>query len=126
MNRRVGLELDGRLDPGRRGIDDRDPGQHVLLVDAVAERCPCARQFDACVHALSLLGIAFVCRHQLTVVDEEPHGIGQVELSLSVGRIDPLQRGPELGSGEDVDGRVDLVDRTLLVRRVSRLDDRAN
>src|SRR5581483_6126917 len=37
MDRRVLLDLDRRLDPRRRGIDDRDAGEHVLLVEAVAE-----------------------------------------------------------------------------------------
>src|SRR5262249_36505608 len=54
LDRDVGLDLDVRLDPGRFGIDDRDAGEHVRLVDPVAQLRRDVRELDARVDALDL------------------------------------------------------------------------
>jgi hypothetical protein len=43
---------------------------------------------------------------------------------LAVRRVELLERGPHSAGIEDVDGRVDLVDRELLGRGVACFDDR--
>ena len=120
----VGLELDGRLDPGRRGVDDRDAAQHVLLVDAVAQDRAGLCELDPRVHAFRLAVIlGDVRRHLLAGGDEDLDRVGQVELALDVLRLQLLERGPELVGAEDVDRRVDLADRALVVRRVGSFGD---
>jgi hypothetical protein len=52
-----------------------------------------------------------------------PHGVGEVELALRIGRIEPVERRPQRLATEDVDRRVDFVERELLRRCVCRLDD---
>ena len=54
MDRDVGLELDFRLDPGRRRIDDRDPGEHVRAVDPIAKPRGRVSQLHPCVDPLDL------------------------------------------------------------------------
>jgi hypothetical protein len=53
-----------------------------------------------------------------------PDGIGQVELALRVGGVEPAERAPELGGSEDVRRAVELPHRKLFGRRVRLLDDR--
>src|SRR5215204_1271406 len=50
----VGLDLHRRLDPRRRWVDDRDPREHVHLVDPVAQRRGGLGELDARVHAFGL------------------------------------------------------------------------
>ena len=50
--------------------------------------------------------------------------VGQVELALRVVRRQPVEHRPQPICAEDVDRRVDLAHRALLVRRVTMLDDR--
>ena len=79
-----------------RGIDDRDAGEHVRLVDAVAQRGGGGGELDARVHAL---GLDRVGRHVhgdvLAVLDEVADRVGEVQLALRVVRLEPLERGPE-------------------------------
>ena len=115
MDRHVGLELDLRLDPGRRRIDERDAGEHVALVDAVADHVGGSGELDAGVHALGLARVGRDVRgHGLAVLDEEAHGVGEVELALCVLRLEPLERRPEEVGANDVDRGVHLVDLELL------------
>src|SRR5438034_2099473 len=51
MDGRVGLELDVGLDPRRRGIDDRDAGEHVCFVHARTQDAGRRREVGARVHA---------------------------------------------------------------------------
>ena len=127
MDRRVGLELDLGLDPRRLRIDDRDAGEHVRLVDAVAKHGCRIGELGARVHALGLGGIGGdVSGDMLAILNEMPYSVGQVQLALCVRRVDPVERGPEPVGGEDVDRRVDLVHGELLRRRVTGLDDLPN
>ena len=127
MDGRVGLELDVGLDPRRLRIDDRDAREHVRLVDAVAKRGGRLRELGARVHALGLGGIGGdVGGDTLAILNQMAHGVGQVQLALAVRRVDPVERGPDPLGVEDVDRRVDLVDRELLRRRVACLDDLPN
>ena len=72
MDRHVGLELDVGLDPGRRRVDDRDAGEHVALVDAVAEHRRGLGELGARVHALGLERVGGDVRgDRLAVLDEE-------------------------------------------------------
>src|SRR3954447_1147823 len=89
VNRRVGLELDARLDPRRDGIDDRRAGEHVPLVDPVAQHGRGSRKLDARVHALDLERIGGeMSGDDLTVVREIAHGVGEVQLALRVLRLE--------------------------------------
>ena len=122
----VRLELDGRLDPRRGGIDDPDAREHVRLVDAVAQGGGGRGELDARVDALGLGRVGrLVHRDALAVLDEVADRVGEVELALRVVRLEPLERRPEQLGAEDVDRGVHLADRELLGRRVDRLDDRA-
>ena len=97
----VGLDLDAGLDPRRRRVDDRDAGEHVLLVDPVAQRGGGKRELDAGVHALGLERVVGELHGAgLTVGDEQAERVGHVELALRVVRVEPLERRPELlGAG---------------------------
>ena len=106
MDRHVRLDLDAGLDPGRLRIDDRHAGEHVRLVDAVAQRGGGGGELDARVDPLGLDRVGRdVDRDGLAVGDEEPDRVGEVELALRVVRLEPLERGPELLGAEDVDRR---------------------
>ena len=103
----------------------RDAGEHVRDVDPVAQRRGGGGELDACVDALGLAGIVRdVDGDPVAVLHEVAHGVGQVQLSLGVGRLEAVERRPEEIASEDVDRRVRLSDRELLRRRVTRLDDR--
>ena len=125
MDRRVGLELDVGLDPGRLRVDDRDAGEHVRLVDAVAKRSGRVGELGARVHALGLGGIGGDVRGDtLAVVDE-------MRARRRSGRARPARLRRRAGRAraravgvEDVDRRVDLVrSASSLRRRVAGLDD---
>ena len=121
MDDRVGLDGDVRLDPGRRGIDDGDPGLHVPREDPVAQlrrRPPPARPGCSCLrrHGGPAARYTATARPSST---RWPHGVGQVELALGVVGVEPARAPSQSASArEDVDGRVDLADRQLL--RASR------
>ena len=98
MNRRVRLELDRRLDPGRRRVDDRHPGEHVLFVDPIAERRGGGRKLDAGVHAFGLTRLGPVGGDAGPILHEQSHGVGQIQLSLRIRRVESLERRPELAA----------------------------
>ena len=124
MDRDVRLDLDVRLDPGRRRVDDRHPGEHVTLVDPVAQPRRGRRKLDPRVDPLGLERVCCdVHGNRIAVADEEAQCVGEVELTLRVVRLEPLERRPELRGLEDVDAGVDLAERELLGRRVAGLDD---
>src|SRR5262249_62312964 len=113
------------VDPGRLRVEDGDAREHVPLVDPPTERGPRRRQLDARVHAFDDSRVRrLVDPHRVAVLDEEAHGIRQVQLTLRVPRLKPIEGGPELRGLKNVDRGVHLVDRELLGRRVGRLDDR--
>ena len=121
MDRRVGLELDVGLDPRRRRIDDRDAGEHVRLVDAVAEHGGGRGELGARVDALGLGGIGGDVRGDaLAVLDEEAHGVGQVQLALRVAAARAGRAPARAARRGRRRSRVDLVDRELVRRRVAR------
>ena len=65
-------ELDARLDPRRCRIDDRHAGEHVRLVDAVAELPGDEGELDARVDPLHLpRDGSDVHRHRLAVLHEQ-------------------------------------------------------
>ena len=100
------------------------PGEHVRLVDAVAQRGGGRCELGARVDSLDLARIVGdVHRNRLAVLHEEADCVGEVELALRVLRLQPLERGPELLAGEDVDRRVDLAELELVRHGVGRLDD---
>jgi hypothetical protein len=124
MDRRVGLQLDVGIDPGRRRVDDGDARDHVLEVDPVAKGSRCGRKLGAGVHASRLDRIGRdVSDHALTSADEVADDVGQVELALRVVRLETIEGRPELVGTEDVDGRVALPQLELFRRRVRGLDD---
>ena len=117
MDDGVRLERHGGLDPRRRRIGDRDAGEHVRGVDAVAECRCCCRKFDPRVDALGLACVRCdVDGNRVPVRDEIAHRIREVELALSIDGLQPVERGPEELRPEDVDRGVRLVDRELLRR----------
>ena len=68
MDRHVGLDLDRRLDPGGGRIDDRHAGEHVPLVDAVAQHGGRLRELDARVDAVGLAVVGGDVRADLAAV----------------------------------------------------------
>ena len=80
-----GVERHRRLDPGRRGIDDRDAGEHVGGVDPIAQRGRGGGELDPRVDALGLVGVVRdVHGDAVAAADEIAHGVGQVQLALGV------------------------------------------
>src|SRR5690242_1896717 len=57
VDRGVRLDLHLRIDPGGGGVDDGDAGEHVRLVDPVAERLGGERELRARVDPLHLEGV---------------------------------------------------------------------
>ena len=124
MHGRVGLELDAVVDPRGVRVDDRDAGEHVRVVDPVAQDGGDLGELDARVDSLRLDGIRReVHGDRLAVLDEEADGVGDVELALRVVRLKSLERAPQLVRAEHVDAGVDLADFELVRRRVAGLDD---
>ena len=84
-------------------------------------------ELGARVHAFGLDRIRCDVRGDtLAILDQNAHGVGEVQLALLVPGVEPA-RAPATPVGvEDVDRRIDLVDRELLRRRVAGLDDRAS
>ena len=123
MDRHILLDGHVRLDPGRGGIDDRHTVEHVPQVDPVAQDGGGLGELGPGVDAdLERLG-GDVNRDGLAGGDEEPDRVGQVDLALSVLRLDAIERRPEGFPPEDVDRGVRLAQSELLRRRVPRLDD---
>ncbi len=56
--------------------------------------------------------------------DEVADGIRQVELTLRIDRLQPVERGPEKRALEDVDRGVRLGNRELRLGRIDGFDDR--
>ena len=113
------------LDPGRRGIDDRDPGLHVAGEDLVAQRRARCCEIGPGVHAFADTGVGrTVHGHGPAVIHQMTHRVGEVELPLRVVGVEVRESAPERVRGEDVHRGVDLPDRELLRRGVARLDDR--
>src|SRR5256886_3797981 len=124
LDRRVRLELDRRIDPSGARIDDRHPGEHVRLVDAVSGLRRGRRQLHARGDADLNVVAGLEDGHAFAPADELPHGVGEIELALAVLGSELLESRPELLRSEDIDRGVDLRDRALLVERVAGLDDR--
>ena len=124
MDDRVGLEHGVGVDPGRRRVDDRHAGEHVRLVDPVAELRPRPPRAPTRVFTPSVsIGISsLVHRDPLALRDEERDGVGQIELALRVVRRQTVEHRPQPLGPEDVDRGVDLADGELL--RASRLRPR--
>ncbi len=125
MDGGVGLELDLCVDPGRLRVDDRDAGEHVPLVDPVAELGRGLRKLGARVDAdeAARIGLGAVRGHAASGRDDVPDGVREVELALRVVRVELLERAPERGGVEDVVRGVQLLDRPLFGGRVPLLDD---
>ena len=118
-------ERHARLDPGRRRIDDRRTGQHVRLVDAIAQHCGCDGKLRASVDSQRCEGVgADPGRGSPAGGDDVRDRVGQVELALGVVRIELLERVPQRAGLEHVDRRVHLPDRALGLGSVLVLDDR--
>jgi hypothetical protein len=127
LDDRVRLQLDRRLDPGGRRVDDGDTGEHVRLVDPVPQCRRHRGELHPRVHALGLGGIVrLVGRDPLARVDQETHGVREVQLALRVRRLEPFERRPQGVASKDIDGRVDFVDRKLLRVCIRGLDDPAD
>ena len=113
------------VDPGGPRIDDRHAGEHVRLVDPVAELGRGDRKLRTGVDAerRELVGAA-PRRGPPTVGDKVGDRVGEVKLALGVVRVELLERRPERAGGEDVGGGVELPDLALLRGGVPVLDDR--
>ena len=85
------------LDPRRGRVDDRDAGEHVLLVDAVAEGGGDGGELGARVHAFGLERIVRELHGAgLAVGHEQAERVGHVQLALGVVRVETLERRPQL------------------------------
>ena len=106
------------------GVDDRHAGEHVLVVDPLAERGSGGGELDARVDALGLRRVGGDEHADAIAGGHDPaHGVGEVELTLRVRRLQLVERRPERVRAEHVDGRVRFLDRELLGARVRGLDD---
>ena len=97
LDDRVGLDRDGGVDPRRRRVDDRDAGEHVGAVRAVAQERRRLGQVGAGVDPERRGRVRMaVADHRAAGSDERADGVGQVELALVVLGIEPLERGPQV------------------------------
>ena len=123
----VRLDLDVGVDPGRRGVGDRDAGEHVALEDSPAGLGADHGELDAGVDA-------DVHAHVVHLVDEDapallpqrPQHVADVVLARGVVGRDPRQPFGEGAPVEREHVRVHLVDRQHLGRNalgVLGLDD---
>src|SRR5207302_2261915 len=119
LDRRVRLDLHVRVDPRGGGIDDRDAGEHVRLVDPVAEARGDERELGTGVDPFDLpRDGGGVHGDGVAATDEQSERVGDVELALRVVRLEPVESGPQLLVAEHVDARVRLVELELGRRRV--------
>ena len=117
-------ERDVRVDPGRRRVHDRHPGPHPGLEQPVVVRPADLRQLDPVVHALDLARIGGQDRaDRVAVATQDRHHVGEVLLALGVAGRDPLDRVGQQRTVKRVAAGIDLVDGSLLRRRVGVLDD---
>ncbi len=124
LDRRIGLDLDGRVDPGRLRIDDRDAGEHVLLVDPVTQYRSCVCELCARVDTVGLSRVRGDVRGDpATVGGDDLDRVGEIELALHVVWLDPVECGPQRLGAKDVDGGVDLADLLLFLVGVAAFDD---
>ncbi len=110
MHDGVRLERHGRLDPRGGRIDDRDPGEHVLAVDPLAQRRPRGGELDPRVDALRLGRVRSLVDDDATPgLDDPAHVLvllgrqadHEVELhAVPAAREDALGRGHELLFGD--------------------------
>ena len=115
MDLGVGLDLDVGSIQVVCWIDDRDPGEHVLFVDAVPQGGGRGSELGARVHALGLDRIGCDVRGDtLAILDQCADRVGEVQLALLVRGVELLERGPDAIGREDVDRGVDLVDGELV------------
>src|SRR6202012_3885998 len=102
------------VDPGGRGIDDRDTGQLMGGHDAAVEFGAQLGQLHAVVDAGNQRAVVDVARvHGLAVAAQNGDDVGEIELLLSVVGAQPAQRGPQGADVEGVDPGVDLPDLAL-------------
>ena len=125
MDDGVGLEGDPVVDPGRPRVDDRHTGEHVRLVDPVAElrRGDCKLRAGVDSEWRQLVGAA-PRRGAPTVGDEVRDRVRKVELPLGVAGVELLERRPERAGGEGIGGGVELRDLALVRGGIPVLDDR--
>ena len=93
------------------------------VVDSVAQLCGRRRQLGAGVDPDLHVVVRLEDGDRVARADELADGVGEVELALAVLGPEPLERRPKLPGVENVDRRVDLGDRALLVACVAGLDD---
>ncbi len=120
----VGVEPGLGVDVGALGVPHRHAAAHPALVDPVAQLGLGHGQLGPVVDPGRLHGVGQDERaHRVAGAGQHGDGVGQVVLALGVGRAEPAQRRRQDAAPEAVDGRVDLVDRLLLVGGVGLLDD---
>ena len=93
--RRARSSRSGRSTSSR--VDDRDAGEHVRVVDPVAQSAAAAAASSTRVLTPSVsTGIGRdVHRDALAGSDEVADGVGEVELALRVVRLEPVERRPQ-------------------------------
>ena len=92
---RVGLDVDVGLDPGRRGVDDGDPGLQVRRDDLVAKPRAGGSEIGPGVHAFANTGVfRTVHGNDAPVIHQVTHRVGEVELPLRVVGVEPRESTP--------------------------------
>ena len=96
----------------------------MLLVDPVAELGRCHSQLCSRVYTFGFhWPPSIVDDDRPAFGDEHADRVGEVELTLHVVRLEPVEHGPEAVRTKDIDRGVDLSNGELLGRCVARLDD---
>ena len=99
MNDCIGLEPHVGVDPRRRRITS-SRGEHVLLVDAVAQRGRCRSELRSGVDFLCIEARVGDLRRHAHLRGKVAHGVGQIELALPVLVIELVECRPDVIGGE--------------------------
>ncbi len=118
---RVLSDLHRGIDHGRGRVDNRDPRQHVAVVDAPLGDRPDVGQRRAVVDAEHLGRIVELVRdHGSFVQAQDRQHVGEVQLPLGVVGTDLLERRQQRRAVERKQAGVDLADLKLERGRVAR------
>ena len=124
LDHRVPPDLDGGVDVGGGGIDERHALGHQPLVDALAHQARGLGELGAVVDAQALGGVLEPERlDAVSLLGRVADDVGDVELALAVVRLEFVEARPQQTRRDEIDAGVALLDGQLLGRGVLGLDD---